>query len=67
MQHLVSQQSLSQIWPYTTAAAPHLANGDYGEVLRRLKIVITKDSNVVCVAEAIACVGALAKVRDHAL
>ena len=32
-------------------------------MLRRLKVVITKDSNVVCVAEAICCVGALAKVR----
>lgn len=46
-----------------TAAAPHLAPGEYGDVLRRLKVVITKDSNVVCVAEAICCVGALAKVR----
>lgn len=44
-------------------AAPHLAPGEYGDVLRRLKVVITKDSNVVCVAEAICCVGALAKVR----
>ena len=45
-----------------SAAAPHLAPGDFGDVLRRLKVVITKDSNVVCVAEAISCVGALAKV-----
>ncbi len=45
------------------AGAPHLAPADFGDVLRRLKLVITKDSNVVCVAEAIACAGALAKVR----
>ena len=44
------------------AGAPHLAPGDFGDILRRLRVVITKDSNVVCVAEAVACVGALAKV-----
>lgn len=44
---------------------PHLAHGDYGDVLRRLKIVITKDSNVVCVAEAVACIGALGKVTQN--
>jgi hypothetical protein len=47
-----------------STAAPHLAPGDFGDVLRRLKVVITKDSNVVCVAEAISCVGALAKVVE---
>ena len=41
--------------------APHLAAGDYSTVLRRLKIVISKDSNVACVIEAVACCGALAK------
>ena len=40
---------------------PRLAPGDYGDVLRRLKIVISKDSNVACVIEAVACCGALAK------
>lgn len=33
------------------AEAPRLEPSDFGDVLRRLKIVITKDSNVVCVAE----------------
>lgn len=35
----------------TLAEAPRLEPSDFGDVLRRLKIVITKDSNVVCVAE----------------
>ena len=35
----------------TLAAVPHLAPGDFGDVLRRLRTVIAKDSNVVCVAE----------------
>ena len=35
----------------TLAGAPHLAPGDFGDVLRRLRLVISKDSNVVCVAE----------------
>lgn len=43
------------------ASAPRLAPGDYGDLLRELKKVIVKDSNVVCVGEAIGCVGALAK------
>ncbi len=34
---------------------------DYGDVCRDLRKVITKDSNVMCVAEAVGCVGALAK------
>ena len=38
-----------------------MAAGDYSTVLRRLKIVISKDSNVACVIEAVACCGALAK------
>ena len=42
------------------AATPKIAPGDYGDVLRELKKIITKDSNVVCVGEAIACLGNLA-------
>lgn len=38
-----------------------IAPGDFGDVLRELKKVIVKDSNVVCVAEAVACLGRLAK------
>ena len=38
-----------------------IAPGDFGDVLRELKKVIAKDSNVVCVAEAVACLGRLAK------
>ncbi|GFH15736.1 uncharacterized protein HaLaN_12024, partial [Haematococcus lacustris] len=34
---------------------------DYGDVNRELRKVITKDSNVACVAEAIACTGAMAQ------
>ncbi|GMH42322.1 hypothetical protein BSKO_10241 [Bryopsis sp. KO-2023] len=41
------------------ASKPRLATGDYSDVLRELKKVITKDSNVQCVAEAAACVGQL--------
>ncbi|GFH15506.1 protein MOR1 [Haematococcus lacustris] len=43
---------------------PRLASGrdvDYGDVNRELRKVITKDSNVACVAEAIACTGAMAQ------
>lgn len=36
-------------------------DSDFGDVNRELRKVITKDSNVACVAEAIACTGALAK------
>ncbi|KAK9814323.1 hypothetical protein WJX72_004049 [[Myrmecia] bisecta] len=43
------------------AKAPKLASGDYGDVMRELRKIIVKDSNVVCVAEAINCCGALAK------
>ncbi|KAK9818850.1 hypothetical protein WJX81_005118, partial [Elliptochloris bilobata] len=43
------------------ASAPKIAPGDFGDVLRELKKVIVKDSNVVCVAEAVACLGRLAK------
>lgn len=34
---------------------------DYGDILRELRKVITKDSNVACVAEAILCTGMMAK------
>ena len=42
------------------AATPKVASGDFGDVLRELKKIITKDSNVVCVGEAVACLGNLA-------
>ena len=38
-----------------------VAPGDFGDVLRELKKIIVKDSNVVCVAEAVACLGRLAR------
>lgn len=41
-------------------ANPRLATGDLANVLRELKKIVGKDSNVVCVAESIACVGAFA-------
>ena len=40
---------------------PKLASGDYGELVRALKKVITKDSNVVLVASAGKCLALLAK------
>ena len=43
------------------ASQPKVASGDSGDVLRELKKIILKDSNVVCVGEALLCVGALAK------
>ncbi|CAG9467392.1 unnamed protein product [Pedinophyceae sp. YPF-701] len=39
---------------------PKLQSGDYGDVCRGLQRVIAKDSNVVCVAEAVQCVGNMA-------
>ncbi|CAG9862957.1 unnamed protein product [Phyllotreta striolata] len=39
---------------------PKLQNGDYGDLVRALKKVIQKDSNVVCVAIAGRCIGGLA-------
>ena len=42
------------------AATPKIAPGDFGDVLRELRKIITKDSNVVCVGEAVGCVGNLA-------
>eukprot|EP00232_Nephroselmis_pyriformis_P008410 CAMPEP_0182876752 /NCGR_PEP_ID=MMETSP0034_2-20130328/14326_1 /TAXON_ID=156128 /ORGANISM="Nephroselmis pyriformis, Strain CCMP717" /LENGTH=510 /DNA_ID=CAMNT_0025009557 /DNA_START=53 /DNA_END=1581 /DNA_ORIENTATION=- len=41
--------------------APRLANGDYGDVMRLLKKLIGKDSNVAVVNEAVQCAGNLAK------
>lgn len=43
------------------ASQPKVLPGDSGDVLRELKKIILKDSNVVCVGEAILCIGALAK------
>ncbi|CAO1409163.1 unnamed protein product [Diamesa serratosioi] len=40
---------------------PKLTNGDYGELVRALKKVISKDSNVVLVAMAGKCLALLAK------
>ncbi|KAK9509392.1 hypothetical protein O3M35_006719 [Rhynocoris fuscipes] len=42
------------------AAAPKLENGDYSELVKTLKKVIQKDSNVVVVGVAIKCVTGLA-------
>ena len=38
-------------------ASPRLAPGDFGDVLREMKKILAKDSNVVCVAETIGCIG----------
>ena len=43
------------------ASAPRLAAADYGGISKALKLVITKDSNVACVAEAARAAAALAK------
>jgi cytoskeleton-associated protein 5 len=43
------------------AAYPKLLNGDYFEVNKELKKIITKDSNIQVVAEAINCTANLAK------
>ena len=43
------------------ASQPKVVSGDSGDVLRELKKIILKDSNVVCVGEAMLCIGALAK------
>ena len=40
---------------------PRLASGDYGDVARAIKRVVTKDANIACVGEACASAGALAK------
>ena len=41
----------------TAAGAPKLQPGDFGELLSELKKILTKDSNVVCVTETVACLG----------
>lgn len=43
------------------ASAPKLASADYGNVSKSLKQVITKDSNVACIAEAARASAALAR------
>ncbi len=43
------------------ADAPKLASGDYGDVARAIKKVVTKDANIACVGEACAAAGCLAK------
>lgn len=40
--------------------APKLESGDYGDLVRALKKIITKDTNVVVVAVAAKCLGSLA-------
>lgn len=44
-----------------SANFPKLQSGDYGDVNRELRKIITKDNNVACVSEAIACTANLAK------
>lgn len=39
-------------------ASPRLATGDFGDLMRELKKICIKDSNVVCVSETVACIGA---------
>ncbi|KAG2491479.1 hypothetical protein HYH03_010264 [Edaphochlamys debaryana] len=43
------------------ADTPRIAGGDFGDVMRELRKLISKDSNVVVVAESINCAGLLAK------
>lgn len=38
-------------------AATRLAPGDFGDLMRELKKICIKDSNVVCIGEAIGCIG----------
>ncbi|KAL0039701.1 hypothetical protein WJX77_005628 [Trebouxia sp. C0004] len=45
----------------TLASAPKLASGDYGDVNRELKKIISKDSHIGVVSEAVACTGVLAR------
>ena len=40
------------------AGTPKIAPGDFVELLSELKKVLTKDSNLVCVTETVACLGA---------
>ncbi|KAK9795603.1 hypothetical protein WJX73_007429 [Symbiochloris irregularis] len=41
-------------------AAPRLIPGDFGDLMRELKKICNKDSNVVCIGEAIGCIGNMA-------
>lgn len=43
------------------ADCPRLAAGDYGDIGRALKKVVTKDANIACVGEACVAAGNLAK------
>ncbi|KXZ46795.1 TOG1 protein [Gonium pectorale] len=43
------------------ADTPRIASGDFGDLMRELRKLISKDSNVVVVAESINCCGLLAK------
>lgn len=43
------------------ASAPRLATGDYGGVAREVRRVMQRDSNVLCVTEALRAVAALAR------
>ncbi|XP_070492118.1 protein mini spindles isoform X2 [Chironomus tepperi] len=53
------KESLEALEPLVSN--PKLENGDYGDLVRALKKVITKDSNVVLVALAGKCLALLAK------
>lgn len=55
----IRKESLEALEPLVQN--PKLASGDYGELVRALKKVITKDSNVVLVASAGKCLALLAK------
>lgn len=55
-ERLYALQTLTKL-----ADAPKLASTDYGDVSKALKQVITKDSNVACIAEAARAAAALAK------
>ena len=55
-ERLYALQTLTKV-----ASAPRLAAADYGNVSKALKQVITKDSNVQCIAEAARAAAALAK------
>lgn len=53
------KESLEALEPLVSN--PKLENGDYAELVRALKKVITKDSNVILVALAGKCLALLAK------
>ena len=41
----------------SAAGTPKIAPGDLVELLSELKKILTKDSNLVCVTETVACLG----------